>query len=930
VINRNWYLLLATSSALGLAAIPSAAMAQDAAPDTSQIGVQDESTANEIVVSGIRRSLESAQSVKQDSDQIIDSIVAEDIGKLPDVTASESLARITGVTVTRDAGVAQGVRIRGLPDLTTTYNGREVFTAEGRFVQLQDFPSNSIARIDVYKSASADLLEAGLAGLVDVKSRKPFDFKGTRVTGYIGGVHWYQSQRLGLEANGLFSTRWKTGIGEMGFLIEGSYADTKYIDSSRAVAQDIRNRTNVTGYPQLRYPNFVNTDYGSATRWRPNVDVAFQWRPSSTLEIYLDGLYQGYRGRGDGHNLQVVSGDLATLTNITLIPGTNQVASFDAAAGTGAPPTGAQQINDQSTDTYQAGGGFNWKNGRLKITGDVAYTESTFINRNVAFNYMLTSSPARHFEFDTSDGVGGGTVNLINYDLYNLGNYRWTGLTQSGNRGHGQSWQGRLDLDYKLDRFGLTNLQAGMRFSSRDADSYSYAQGTATVNATLPAQTYSVLASMLNIQPAASGFRNDDANSIRTWLSPTRESLVANLDTLRSMTTLTVNGVTTTLAKGDPSWGTPVYTSNEKLYTGYVQARYAFELAGVPIDGLFGVRATQADVSINGLRRSTTGTGATAVTTVTPISTSSSNSDFLPNVSMRIKLDPKLQIRAAYTETRTRPGFGQLNPTITIGALPTGNTCADPNGADCIRGANSGNPDLKPTTSKNYDASVEYYFSRSGALTVGGFYKDVNGFINTFTTDIADAEFGRLRMSQPQNGGAGRIKGIEAGVRSFLRAPWLPDWLSNFGGMVNYTYLDAKSVLAPSLAATLPGMQRIAGTSKHTINTSAWYENKIISLRLSYNWRSDFIDSYGQVADPSLGNPAPLGPTLPIKVDARGTMDFAATLQPTDHITLSFNVNNLAGGAYRNYRTFNAAGQAYAWQTRFLESVYRAGVRVRF
>ncbi len=913
---RNCYFLLATSSAAALAMIPAAAMAQDTAPDTTEVGVQEQEApagTNEIVVSGIRRSLESAQSVKQDSDQIIDSVVAEDIGKLPDVTASESLARITGVTVTRDAGVAQGVRIRGLPDLTTTYNGREVFTAEGRYVQLQDFPSNSIARIDVYKSASADLLEAGLAGLVDVKSRKPFDFKGTRITGYMGLVHWYQSQRFGIEANGLASTRWKTGLGEMGFLIEGSYADTRYIDSSRAVAQDIRNRTNIAGYPQLRYPNFVNTDYGSATRWRPNVDAAFQWKPAHNLEIYLDGLFQGYRAEGDGHNLQVVSGDLATLSNITLIPGTNQAASFDAAANTGAAPTGAQQINDQSTDTYQAGGGFIWRGNGLKISGDLAYTESTFINRNVAFNYTLTSSPARHFEFDTAQGVGGGTVNFINYDLFNQANYRWTGLTQTGNRGHGASWQGRLDLDYKLDRFGLTNIQAGIRYSTRDADSYSYAQATAAAPA---GQTYSVLASMLDIQTAASGFRNDDATSIRTWLSPTRESIVANLDTLRTMTGL---------AKGDPAWGTPVFTSNEKLYTGYLQARYAFEIAGVPIDGLFGVRGTKAEVSIDGLRRSTTGT----VTTVTPISISSSNEDYLPNVSMRIKLDPKLQMRLAYTETRTRPGFGQLNPTITIGTLPTGNTCADPNGADCIRSASSGNPDLKPTTSKNYDASVEYYFSRSGALTVGGFYKDVNGFINTFTTDVADAEFGRLRMSQPTNGGAGRIKGIEAGVRSFLRAPWLPHWMNDFGGMVNYTYLDAKSELAPSLAATLPGLQRIAGTSKHTVNLSGWYENKFISLRLSYNWRSDFVDSYGQVVDPALGAGV-LGPTLPITVDGRGTMDFAATLNPTENITLSFNVNNLAGGAYRNYRTFNAAGQVYAWQTRFLESVYRAGVRVRF
>jgi iron complex outermembrane receptor protein len=139
-------------------------------------------------------------------------------------------------------------------------------------------------------------------------------------------------------------------------------------------------------------------------------------------------------------------------------------------------PNRRAAVNDQSTDTYQAGGGFIWRNGGLKITGDVAYTESTFINRNVAFNYTLTSTPARHFEFDTAQGVGGGTVTLTNYDLFNPANYRWTGLTQTGNRGHGASWQGRLDLDYKLDRFGITNLQAGLRFSTRDADSYTYSQ----------------------------------------------------------------------------------------------------------------------------------------------------------------------------------------------------------------------------------------------------------------------------------------------------------------------------------------------------------------------------------------------------------------------------------------------------------------------
>jgi len=923
MLRRNFYSLLATVSVLGLMTVPTRAAAQEglrlSSAEEPGLVVADRGESQEsddIVVTAIRRSLETAQAIKQNSDEIVDSIVAEDIGKLPDVTASESLARITGVQVSRNAGVAQGVTVRGLGDLTTTYNGREVFTAEGRYVQLQDFPSNGIARLDVYKSASANLLEPGLAGLIDVRSRKPLDFKGSRVAGAIVGLHWYQSQRLGFEANLLASTRWNTGIGEMGFLIEGSYADTKFTDSARNVSQTILNRTTVPGHvgTALRYPSFVNTDYNTGTRFRPNAAASFQWRPSSTLEFYLDGLFQGYRGKNEPRNFQVNSGDLATLSNVEMLEGTNLISSMDAAAG--GLPTGVQQVNDQWTDTYQAGGGFIWNNGNLKITGDVAFTDSTFTNHNYIFNYTLTTAPARHFEFDVDQGVGGGTVTLLNnFDLFNPGIYRWTNIVEAGNRGHGRSVQGRLDVDYKLDSFGITNLQAGIRYSTRDADSYVYNRTD-----TAPAGRLFTLLP-LEYETADRGFRNDDATSLVTWLSPTRDSLVANIDALRTAT-----GQPT----GRPSWGDPVYTGNEKTYSGYVQAKYEFDI-GVPIDGLIGVRATRTEDTINGFAR----TASTGGTVVTPVTRVNNYNDFLPNVSARFRFLPELQMRLAFTKTRTRPGFGQLNPSLTIGAAPPictldpTNPDSGPGSPDCIRGASGGNPDLKPIESSNYDASLEYYFSRSGSITVGIFRKDLNGFINNFTTDIEDAEFGRLRINRPENGGKGQINGIEAGARTFFRAPFLPDWLSNFGALVNYTYLDHGTELAPSLAATLPGMQRIAGISDHIFNVSGFYENRGFSARLSYNYRSDFVSGYGQVVDPALGAGV-LGPTLPVTEDGRGTLDFAATVSPIENITLSFNATNMLGAAATNSRIFNAAGQSYRWQTRFLESVYRVGLRFRF
>ncbi|MGN6278787.1 MAG: TonB-dependent receptor [Sphingomonas sp.] len=896
--NRNW---LYGISALTLAlALPGVAAAQDSAAAT---GANPATNPQDIVVTGIRRSLASAQAEKRDSDQILDSVVAEDIGKLPDVTAAESLARITGVQVTRNAGIAQGVTVRGLGALETTYNGREVFTGNGRSVALQDFPSTLVSRIDVYKSASAELLEPGLAGLIDVRSYRPFDFKGTKIIGSVMGLHWYQAQRLGIQANGLASTRWHTGIGEMGFLIEGSYTDQDFQDSSRNVSQTILTRSNVPGYvgTALRYPSFVNMNYANGTRWRPNGAAAFQWRPSSTLEIYLDGLYQGYRAQNEARNFLVNSGQLANLSNVVLIPGTNQIASMDATAG--GAPSGVQQVNPQSTDTYQAGGGFIWHKGRTRITGDAAFTDSTFTNEGYGFNYAVTKQPNRHFDFDLGGKTGGGNVTLSNFNLFDPTLYRWTNLNESGNRTHGRSVQARLDVDYRLEALGIDRLQAGIRYSTRDADAYNFNR----TDAAPAGQFFSVLP--LDYESARPGFRGDDATTLRRWLTPTRDSLAANLDTLRGLAGK---------PDGRPDWGDPVFTGNEKTYSGYVQARYAFDM-GVPVDGLIGVRGTRTDDTIDGGDR---------------ISHKSTTS-FLPNVSARIHLTHNLQLRLAFTKTLTRPDFGQLNPSITVGAYPVictvdpTNPDSGPNNPDCIRPASSGNPDLKPTKSTNYDSSLEYYFSRDGSVTLGVFRKNLNGFINNFTTDVDDPEYGRVRLTQPENGGAGRITGVEAAARTFFRAPWLPRWLGDFGALATYTYLDHKSELAPDLAATLPGMQPIAGVSKHTVNLSAFYDKRFVTARLSYNYRSSYVVSYGRVVDPALGAGV-LSPTLPIVQKGRGTLDFAATLSPTEHFTLTFNATNLLGAADRNARQFNSDGQVYPWQTTFLESVYRVGVSFRY
>ncbi|ANY19330.1 hypothetical protein A6F68_00804 [Tsuneonella dongtanensis] len=211
---------------------------------------------------------------------------------------------------------------------------------------------------------------------------------------------------------------------------------------------------------------------------------------------------------------------------------------------------------------------------------------------------------------------------------------------------------------------------------------------------------------------------------------------------------------------------------------------------------------------------------------------------------------------------------------------------------------------------------------RGGNASVALFQRNVNGFISTLTSDVPDGEFGTLRLTRPFNSGRGRIRGFEAGFRTFLRASFLSDFLDNFGVLANYTYIDATNELPALAAGDQPGRQAFTNVSKHIANAAVFYENKVMSLRAAYNYRSSFVSEYSSTnADPVF---------RPLVEDGRGSLDVNATLSPVENITLYASATNILGEAAQNRRAFNDAGDSFPFQTRFLESVYRLGVRFRF
>src|SRR5437763_1417316 len=222
-------------------------------PDAPQSPAAAAGTAdqNAIVVTGLRRAMQSARNVKRNSPQIVDAIVASDIGKLPDIAVSDTAARIPGIQVTRERGEANLVLLRGLDRnyYTTTYNSREIFTAETRSVALQDFPSGAISALEAFKTSTADLIEPGIAGELNVRSRRPFDFKGFEINGSFWELHPPQAGGWYPNGNIMITDRWRVGDGEMGALLNFSYTKLHYLDSIISNAYFVAPGTNAGRMP---------------------------------------------------------------------------------------------------------------------------------------------------------------------------------------------------------------------------------------------------------------------------------------------------------------------------------------------------------------------------------------------------------------------------------------------------------------------------------------------------------------------------------------------------------------------------------------------------------------------------------------------------------------------------------------------------------
>ncbi len=840
------FALKLTVAALASAGVLSSASvwAQEAAPASTP----QASDVNVVLVTGVRRAAQTAQKIKQDADNVIDSIVADDIGKFPDTNVAQTLARVSGIQVRRDGGEANTVLIRGLPGISTLLNGREMFTTTGRYIQLADIPSTMLQRVDVYKSQSAELLEGGIAGVIDVRTNRPFDFKGATTSVSVGARNQDKSHRTDPEANALFSNRWKTSAGEFGALAGLSYVRSNYWEERTFQSFPIQKEW--LG-PGMTGPDVLGLQTIFGERQRTAANFALQYRPNSDLEIYAEGLASHYQGN-DQTDLLVGFPFWASASSATKIPGSTQV---DTVTSQNANTILSTQARYSDNKTSQVAVGAKWRvTPGLRLTSELARTDSKYVWQNPILD-MITNIPNAYGKTNVD---GGAYVKYSGIDIANPANINLLQLFDRYGNDKGASTDFRSDAVFTPASDGLfTEFLAGVRVNHRTAESIKSFEGSASAPNNVKASTIPGMTCTTPTMSRDYGTQN--------WYTPCASYLIDSTSVVRQAVT------GNPAAKGlDPG---SFFKDVEKNYSMYVSGKIGFDLGAVPVDGLLGVRVTRTDSDLIGK------SVVNGQYVETPVS--ASGTDVLPSASFKAKLPHDLIGRVAYAKTLTRPSFSQLNP---------GTAYVAANGTTVQATAQGGNPNLQPFTGQNLDAALEWYFAPTGMLSLTVFRHNFDGYIiNKTVPEVFQGV--KYDTSRPFNTDKGHLQGVEASYRQFFDS--LPGWLGGFGMEANVSYMEGGLT-----SSIVPGLQGkpFSGMSKNSYNLVALYERAGVSARLAYNWRSKFVQVYGD--HPSNSGTAPARDLIAAPLS---TLDGSLSYKFTPNLSVNLTGTNLLNFQYVDY-----------------------------
>jgi TonB-dependent receptor len=936
-------LLAGAGFTLLAAAMPT--MAQDAP------AVQAEPEDDAIIVTGIRETIQNSINTKREETAIVDALSSDDIGDIPAISVGQAIQTITGATTHREKGDASEIALRGLgPFLSNaTFNGRDASNGSGdRSVNFNQFPSELVNNIKIYKTQQASLVEGGVAGTIEIGTLRPLDFGKRRLQGEAKAQFNPYGDRIvgsgGIGWRGTLSYVDQFANDTIGIAIGMQRNDTNNPEETYAAsttwtacqASPVVANGNCNEYTRNEYgqnlpfylvPNAYTFRQISETDKRDAIFGAIQWRPSDQFNINLDVQYSDRTFVESRRDLNLSEARYG-LTNVVY----DENGIVQSLNGLSAIESNGSELS--RAEEYLGGGlSIEWQpSDRLTVALDGSYSRTirvedernvrlrtdpmdvngvrtVFNNMRIPYSYSIT--PGSFVPTITVDP----RFDLSNHDLF------WDDarLRRDQSRRHNEIFAGRLDADYELDGF-LSNLTAGVRWSEMTFRDYDVRNGDFNLNPAI-AEDRRINNLCRNRAFPQTGFLSAaDGNSINSWATFDVNCLFREymgtedpgpLEDKRSVANRDVT---------------------ERTLAGYVMADYESDIGSLPVRGNIGVRVVRTNVTSNGLRSDLVivdnGDGTFRLDTTGEFETvtiKSSNTRILPSINAIFEVAPDTLVRVAGYRAMSRPNPSALGAGRTITLDDGGSFTVIEDAIDNVRA--NGSPRLKPLMSWNADAAIEWYPNKDSILSATLYYKQFNGGFQPVVFDeefTIDGQTVTVPVTQTRNSpDKSRIYGLE--LTAATRFSFLPKPLDGLGAKVSYNYADSNFTnddvrlgdqYDPQTDTVSPGIipsAGLSGYSKHVLSAQAYYEIGPVSLQAIYNYRSKYYQDF-------VGGNSQLRYVGPSE-----TFDFRASLDLMKGVSLRFEALNIFNEPKATYMPVYGSSRQY----HYYGAKYFIGIRAR-
>jgi TonB-dependent receptor len=817
------------------------------------------------------------------ADTIVNVVAADAIGRFPDQSAAAALSRIPGVAIERDQGQERYVQLRGAPERWTvvSVDGMNVLGAEERLFRFDSVPAVVIQTLEINKTLSPDQPAEALAGRINIVTASPFDQAGFHVSGDAG---WGEME-LGGGPQRQGSVRLSWSNDKFGVTAALAHYRRNQTTDNREITWDRDG--------DLNTPDDFSFRSYQLQRENNAGQLGVEYRFDNGDRIFASSLYSEFIDREQRNQYDFQLSRALTQSAANRGP--------DAGFVDGAGYTSSFEYGRYYDDTFANTIGGDHSVGGFDVNWRLNYTHT-----DAGMNLPLIQQQFVAATSRLSLAYTGATSGIPDLSIYRsipgasftrgaaLGDLPQTGsaldlLIPITTETNTDSWTGQVDVARAWESFGAdASFKAGVKYDTRKADGATFSGvpgATPLLSAadpripTLSSQT----GVAWSVDPHIERFQWD-SDFQRSWGVRTVENigLRAKLDELLAVAQ----------AKGiyDPSKITQPqdrFDVSEDILAGYVQNKWKWERLEI----LAGLRVEHVELESSGY--------AAAGGVLTPVTATQEYTDVFPSLHINYEVTDNIQARLAFISGIARPSFGELRTSVAIDDV-----------AETVSG---GNPDLKPEKAWGVDAAIEWYLPGAGVASVSAFYRSVDNVLYDATAIVQDDRYdvpGRNRTgytySTTLNGSDGNLSGIELAYMQQWR--FLPAPLDGFGFQGNLTFLDGDFKTPDGRTSRFPGMSDMLG------NASLFYENYGWSVRLSYQWRDDWLDE----PSPDAGSDTFWSATEQV--------DLSVRYQVRDGLTLYFDANNLTDEIGKRYQ----GSPSRPIETEGVGRRYMAGLRFNF